>query len=133
MHLERQIPSAAHWSREHYQSMLAEAEGLRLPLVIEDQSTVAGLLIARRAASEWEIENIFVALPVRRRGFASQLLRTFLHTARQNDAHSVFLEVRESNQPARSLYERWGFKQTGRRRSYYREPEEDAITYRFLF
>jgi ribosomal-protein-alanine N-acetyltransferase len=42
----------------------------------------------------------------------------------------VFLEVRESNAAARTLYENAGFEQTGRRRSYYTSPLEDAILYR---
>ena len=42
----------------------------------------------------------------------------------------MFLEVRESNAAARTLYEKAGFEQTGRRHSYYTSPLEDAILYR---
>ena len=48
-------------------------------------------------------------------------------------AGAVFLEVRESNRAARALYEKWAFLESGRRRGYYKDPEEDAILYRLDF
>jgi ribosomal-protein-alanine N-acetyltransferase len=57
-------------------------------------------------------------------------LEALLDAAHQTKS-SVFLEVRESNAPARALYENAGFKQTGRRPSYYTSPLEDAILYRW--
>jgi ribosomal-protein-alanine N-acetyltransferase len=42
----------------------------------------------------------------------------------------VFLEVRESNSAARTLYEKAGFEATGLRKSYYANPVEDAVLYR---
>ena len=47
--------------------------------------------------------------------------------ARGRGAAAVFLEVRESNQAARALYEKWAFLESGRRPRYYKDPEEDAI------
>ena len=42
----------------------------------------------------------------------------------------VFLEVRESNEPALALYQGQGFRIAGTRRGYYRSPEEDALVLR---
>jgi len=53
--------------------------------------------------------------------------------ARAKGAQSIFLEVRESNQAARSLYEKWAFVESGRRIRYYQNPQEDAIAYRHSF
>ena len=39
----------------------------------------------------------------------------------------LFLDVRESNAPARALYAACGFRESGRRSAYYRAPREDAI------
>jgi len=41
--------------------------------------------------------------------------------------------VRESNWASRRLYEKHGFRETGRRRGYYRGPVEDAVLYEFRF
>jgi ribosomal-protein-alanine N-acetyltransferase len=48
----------------------------------------------------------------------------------QAAAESIYLEVRRSNQPARNLYEKWGFHQVGVRSGYYHNPSEDAILYK---
>jgi ribosomal-protein-alanine N-acetyltransferase len=45
----------------------------------------------------------------------------------------VYLEVRESNRAARSLYVKCAFIESGHRKSYYSEPEEDAVLYRLDF
>jgi len=82
---------------------------------------------------EWEIENIALAGPARRRGLGTRLLGEFLDLARAQGAEAVFLEVRESNRAARALYEKWSFMRSGRRQRYYKDPEEDAILYRLGF
>jgi ribosomal-protein-alanine N-acetyltransferase len=65
-----------------------------------------------------------------RRGLGRHLVVKFLETARSCSAEVVFLEVRESNQGARSLYEQLAFVESGRRPRYYSDPQEDAIQYR---
>jgi ribosomal-protein-alanine N-acetyltransferase len=77
------------------------------------------------------LENLLVSPAERRHGVANQLLQALLSRAAQTNSEAVFLEVRESNSPARLLYEKSGFQQTGRRKSYYSDPLEDAILYRF--
>lgn len=42
----------------------------------------------------------------------------------------LMLEVRESNAPARALYEKCGFEQISVRKNYYQSPTENAIIYR---
>jgi [ribosomal protein S18]-alanine N-acetyltransferase len=130
MQLERGIREAAHWTKEHYEALFAQSPSPRLALVIEDEKLLHAFLVGIRIAIDWEIENILVAAAMRRQGYASQLMGTFLDTARREGAKSVFLGVRESNHAARCLYEKLGFRQMGRRPQYYRNPEEDALTLR---
>jgi len=56
-----------------------------------------------------------------------------MEQARREQARRVHLEVRESNTAARKLYERWGFREVGRRKSYYSGPPEDALLLEILF
>ena len=124
LRLERDSPTAAHWSETHYHSIFAQAA--RLALIVDE----LGFLIAHGIDGEWEIENILVAGQARRRGLASELMRAFLERVGGQGPELIFLEVRESNLPARAFYEKWGFEQKGRRSHYYRDPDEDALTYR---
>lgn len=143
--MERQSPAAAHWSEHQYEQLFrAVSSAERLVLVTEaalhlgsdpddnPDSAIAlvGFLVARHAAAEWELENIVVAAAARNRGLGKRLLEALLARLRET-GESVFLEVRASNLAARTLYERAGFRQTGCRESYYTDPPEDAVLYRW--
>lgn len=71
--------------------------------------------------------NLAVSLEVRRRGIGRTLLSHALAVGQQEAASRALLEVRASNTGAVALYEQAGFRVTGRRRAYYRQPEEDAV------
>jgi ribosomal-protein-alanine N-acetyltransferase len=133
MALEKHAVTAAHWSNEQYRAIFSTSQIPRIALLIEAGNTIQGFLVARGVGAEWELENIAVAAPARRRGLGTRLLGEFLNTARSRGAAAAFLEVRESNSAARRLYERWAFIESGRRPNYYRDPQEAAITYRLEF
>ena len=128
--LERESPTAAHWSQAQYDAILnAPYATDRLILVSTDDRDLTGFVVAHTATEEWELENIVVAEASRRRGLGCQLVRALLDAARQQHARAIFLEVRESNASARALYGACGFQETGRRPHYYTCPTEDAILY----
>jgi [ribosomal protein S18]-alanine N-acetyltransferase len=133
MVLEKTAATAAHWSIQRYEDLLRVSEPDRVALVLTDENEVRAFFIARVVRDEWEIENIVVAGTARRRGLGTRLLRELLDMARARGAKAVFLEVRESNHAARALYEKWAFVESGRRRRYYQDPDEDAILYRINF
>ncbi len=131
--IARQSSPAAQWPEKEYHGALApQAEQRRLVLVIGDDDQVQGFIIGRLADDQWEIENLAVDRREQRRGLGRELLREFLDRSRPRGS-AVFLEVRESNVPARRLYEGLGFVETGRRKTYYRAPEEDAIVLKLSF
>ena len=143
--LERSSATAAHHSEQQYNQAIwqglksgaasrpasgGETEGQnRLVLVIEEDSQLKGFLIGRVLGDEWEIENVVVAEEARKQGLGAALVGEFVKIARERGGQSVYLEVRESNTAARRLYEGSHFVETGRRKDYYRGPQEDAILY----
>jgi ribosomal-protein-alanine N-acetyltransferase len=133
MAIEKDAATAAHWSIKQYEAAFSGKPPFRMILVIEEETRVQGFIAGRALDQEWEIENIVVAAPAQRRGLGTRLLEKFLDFARGRGAEKVFLEVRESNLAARRLYEKLAFMETGRRKLYYQEPEEDAIVYHFGF
>jgi ribosomal-protein-alanine N-acetyltransferase len=74
-----------------------------------------------------------VAAQFLRHGIADELLRELIQRAQSEAASAALLEVRESNLPARRLYEKHRFREVGRRRMYYKDPPEDAILYTLRF
>ena len=55
------------------------------------------------------------------------LLAAVINIAIEYKAGFATLEVRSSNQTAQSLYEKYGFIKTGKRKGYYSDTREDAI------
>jgi ribosomal-protein-alanine acetyltransferase len=121
----RDSTEAAHWPSESY-ARLAESPGC-LVLVCEANGQTVGFLAARQAADEAEILNIAVHRDFRRKGVASALLLAALDEFRRSAVAHVSLDLRESNLPARTLYNRHGFLPSGRRKAYYQRPNEDAV------
>ena len=121
------------WPAEKYDSYFAPKTEQKWQLLLaEHERTVIGFLAARSLHDECEIENIVVSRTMQRRGIASELLKHLFSTL-SDRVQKVFLEVRESNSPAVRLYEKAGFEVVGRRKSYYREPAEDALLMRKTF
>lgn len=78
-------------------------------------------------ADEAHITSVTTCDDMRGRGLGRRQLEHLLAEAIRVGAKIATLEVRESNAPARSLYESMGFHEIGRRRNYYTTSGEDAI------
>lgn len=126
--IELRHATTAHWTWRHYEQLLAP-DSKRLALVAELDQQIAGFLVARRVADEYDIEYIAVLPELQRQGLGGALLGHFVDIAIQENVCEIFLEVRESNTAARALYRKWCFSEAGRRKGYYTDPVEDAIVY----
>jgi ribosomal-protein-alanine N-acetyltransferase len=62
-----------------------------------------------------------------RQGLGQALLYALLNSAHHRGLERSTLEVRISNQSALSLYEKFGFREAGRRKRYYQDTGEDAL------
>ena len=76
---------------------------------------------------EGYITNVAVRPDCRCQGVASSLLQALEARGRARNLTFLTLEARQSNAPARALYEKLGYVQAGLRRNYYENPREDAV------
>ncbi len=112
------------WSEGTFHSLLGRS-GVEL-WVADWEDQVAAYAILWRVLDEGELANIAVRKDLRGRGIGSGLLGRMLEVAEDSGLRSLYLEVRESNGPAREMYARRGFDEIGVRKGYYDEPREDA-------
>ncbi|OFI46445.1 ribosomal-protein-alanine N-acetyltransferase [Floricoccus penangensis] len=84
-----------------------------------------GFLSAVEVMDEIEITNVAVIQDFRGQGISSDLLSRLL----KFDG-TFFLEVRKSNEVAKSLYKKYNFQAFHERKNYYKNPTEDAILMR---
>lgn len=115
------------WTREMYLAEL-ENEGVSFFYLCK---TPLGETVAFcsfwRVLDELHINNLAVAPEHRRAQAATALLARVLEDGAKMGAKRATLEVRNSNEPAQRLYERFAFTVAGVRRGYYSHPVEDAL------
>lgn len=119
------------WNRRQVQDALALPNTFVILSNNSDQENANGFLITRQAPGEEELLLIAVHPKYRRRGIGERLLKQLAIDASHRGATRIYLEMRENN-PAESLYQRFGFEPIGRRSKYYLMQDGqrmDAITY----
>jgi ribosomal-protein-alanine N-acetyltransferase len=118
------------WSRDSFTTLLNNPRAIFTVACDPVDGAVVGYVVAWLVADEAEVANLAVAPSHRARGVGARLLDAALSSARRGGARAAHLEVRDSNATARALYASRGFELVGRRRRYYRSPEEDALLLR---
>ena len=78
-----------------------------------------GFIVWRPVADQAEIITIGVAPDSRQKGIAGAMILLMEQELKKAGVVNVFLEVSEVNTPAKKLYEKYGFKPTGKRPKYY--------------
>ena len=106
---------------------------LSLWLVAVEDGRVAGYVGSQSVMGESDMMNVAVYPDFRRRGIGELLVRELVTALAEKGNYCLTLEVRASNTPAISLYEKLGFAQVGLRKNYYRNPREDALILRKEF
>ena len=138
------------WSRRHFADSLRGGHTLQMlvmapdPLrdppqwthapALPDGRWLLGYLVVMPGVDEVHLLNITTVPTHQRQGWARFMLEAMGVWARQQGAHTVWLEVRASNAAARSLYTATGFEAVGLRKGYYPDHDarrEDAIVMRW--
>ncbi len=99
--------------------------------VCEIDTKCIGYIISSQVAEESELLRIALEEKMRGKNLGKTLLEEYLrHISKECD--KFFLEVRESNDVARSLYEKMGYINIAKRKAYYSNPSEDGIIYQLI-
>ena len=137
-----EVTAYAHpWSRKHFHDSLQAGypavlllgevlPGEQAQAVHADGRVLLGYLVAMPGVDEVHLLNITVAPAHQRQGWARFMLDALVLWSRGQQAQWLWLEVRQSNEAARRLYERYGFSQVGLRKGYYPAGQlrrEDAV------
>jgi ribosomal-protein-alanine N-acetyltransferase len=120
------------WSRTHFLDEIGSPCG-RPTVAVTSGGVVAGYLCLKLVLDEVEILDLAVNYLLRGRGIGRMLVEDALFAGRSRGATVVFLEVRLGNEKAIALYRRLGFREAGRRKSYYHDGEDAwLMQYRYM-
>ena len=103
-----------------------EKENFRY-FVAEEAGEILGYCGFLFVLDEAEIPNVCVKESARCRGVGKQMMTVLMEEAKKLGMAMLYLEVRESNSPARMLYQRLGFEENGIRKNFYEHPVENAV------
>lgn len=117
------------WARETMAAEMASEWG-RYVVAVDDAGAVVGYVGLRAVGVEGDIQTIAVAEAARGEGLGRRLLAQAQQDARDRGVQELFLEVRDDNAPARTLYASEGFVEIGVRPGYYQPEGVDAIVMR---
>jgi len=114
------------WNEEIFRGDLLDNPNSKYIVGVIDDSvaTYAGIWILNDVG---HITTIAVRKDLLRKGLGDVTLIELMELGRKSGVEKFTLEVRESNEEAIRLYEKYGFRRIGRRKNYYKEISEDAI------
>ncbi|HBH86207.1 MAG TPA: ribosomal-protein-alanine N-acetyltransferase [Syntrophaceae bacterium] len=117
------------WSRDVFlrELQIPESRNLVAKAHKNQSKEIAGYVIYWVIAGEVQIHKIAVRENSRKSGIASRIMAEVLRCSREEGALSCTLEVGQSNENAKKLYEKFGFTVIEVRKKYYHESGDDAL------
>lgn len=122
--MEQQIFSDP-WSEKSVMETVQQKQSVCF--AAEKAGHILGYLLVYHAADEAELARIAVQKEARRQGAAGKLMQALEHYCEEHKMEKLLLDVRESNEAARSFYTKNGFVEDGIRQGFYTNPSEDAV------
>lgn len=95
--------------------------------VVDLDGKIIGMIVVWLLVDEAHVATLATHPDYRRQGIAKELLMYSLRYMSKEGAVTSFLEVREGNNAALEMYRRFGYEESGRRKRYYKDTDEDAI------
>lgn len=125
MEIERQAFNPP-WSRDAFLLELTK-NLLAKYIVAEIDGVVVGYGGIWLIMDEGHVTNIAVDEKYRQMGIGTKIMEGLIQLCIDRNIIAMTLEVRKSNEAAKSLYKKFGFKEYGVRKNYYQNNNEDAI------
>ena len=113
------------WSLNSFENELKNDAAKYFVALVD--GVVAGYVGMWEISGQCDITNVAVLPSFRRKGIGKRLIEHLIQYCKNANLSPIFLEVRQSNEPAKSLYSGFGFEEVGTRKKYYSDTGEDAI------
>ena len=96
---------------------------------ITSDDELLGYIIFSISEDFTDIYKIFIREHDRQKGYATKLIDTVYSLAKRYNSKKIMIEVRSKNLTANNFYKKNGFNMISIRKSYYKDPEDDALIY----
>ena len=117
------------WKESTFRGLMKRSDSDLLVAETAD-GRVVGYAACWTVIDQSELGNVAVSESARGMGIGGALVDAVVERIQARGSCECYLEVRESNEAAQSLYRQRGFVTVGRRPRYYSLPTEDALVMR---
>ena len=124
--IEKEAFPNHHWSKDSFENEIVNKLAIYRYVVNQD-NVIEGYYGFWHIIDEAHITTLAVHPQYRRKGVAAHMLLNLIDECYKRMIKYITLEVRISNVPAISLYEKFGFSTIGTRKKYYQDNNEDAL------
>ncbi len=123
--IAQQAYGTHHWSKDAFYSELQNKLAKYYVAILNND--IVGFAGFWSIIDEAHITTIAVSTDFKRKHIGETLLKSILDECYNQKVKYLTLEVRESNVPAISMYEKYGFQSFGVRKGYYQDNNENAL------
>ena len=124
--IEAQAYGEHHWSKSSFYDEMSNNLAKYYSAKTED-GILVGYAGTWHIIDEGHITTIAVKKEFQRQHIGEAIITKILEDCYKNGIKYLTLEVRESNAPAISLYQKYGFQSLGTRKGYYQDNNENAL------
>ena len=117
--IENQLFGETAWNQALFIDEISRVPSSRWYQLISEHDQIVGEVGLAFRGVDADVQTIAVVPTAQRSGTGTKLLSLALAEAKRRGVTQVFLEVAVENQPAISLYQKFGFEQISIRPNYY--------------
>ncbi|MCD7894702.1 MAG: ribosomal protein S18-alanine N-acetyltransferase [Erysipelotrichaceae bacterium] len=121
--LENQLFLDDGWSEDDFLYEINEND-FSFNYVLEEDGQIVGYVGLWLIYEQAQITTIGVNKAYQKKGYASYMMEKMIEISQFHGCSNISLEVRVSNIPAISLYQKYGFEMVTIRKDYYRNHED---------
>ncbi len=115
------------WSETEFETLLSSANVTADGIFLSPTRKLLGYILSRRVLDEAEVLTIVIDQKYRQKKLATRLIQFHIESLIKQGTKRLFLEVAETNQAARKLYEHANFSIIAERQGYYRAQNGERL------
>ena len=115
------------WTKSQWKRELTEPKRICIGIIELETKKLLGLCSAWIVTDELHITSIAIDPIHQRKGLGKFLFSDLIKRSRSLQTNHMYLEVKDTNEPAKAFYKSMGFKTVGNRSNFYKDGSDALI------
>ncbi len=115
------------WTKSQWERELTDPKRICLGIIELETKKLLGLCSAWLVIDELHITSIAVHPTHQRKGLGKLLLSNLIKRSSSLRTNHIFLEVKDTNEPAKAFYKSMGFITVGNRSNFYKDGSDALL------